>query len=112
MCICVCVCVCVCICVYVCMCVYVCVCVCICVCVSVHMHVCECAFVCGWCRFHELLLQSSAEDSSETILCALDPLIEKLLSNEAQLREKNPEGGLAAAQLCSWVHGMMRSLEL
>eukprot|EP00731_Ephydatia_muelleri_P027635 Em0019g508a len=62
------------------------------------------------CGFHELLLQSSAEDSSETILCALDPLIEKLLSNEAQLREKNPEGGLAAAQLCSWVHGMMRWL--
>ncbi|KAL5499629.1 hypothetical protein EMCRGX_G011081 [Ephydatia muelleri] len=60
-------------------------------------------------RFRELLLQSSeSEENSETILCALDPLLEKLSSSEPQLREKNPEAGLAAAQLCSWVQGMIR----
>ena len=60
-------------------------------------------------RFRELLLQSTeSEDNSETILCALDPIMEKLSSNEAQMREKNPEAGLAASQLCSWVQGMIK----
>ena len=82
-------------------------------CVPVFVCACVCGQlildVGGWGRFRELLLQSTeSEDNSETILCALDPLMEKLSSNEAQLREKNPEAGLAAAQLCSWVHGMMR----
>ena len=90
-----------------------CACVCACACVRVvYACVTVLCFILGWgggYRFRELLLQSSeSEENSETILCALDPLLEKLSSSEPQLREKNPEAGLAAAQLCSWVQGMIR----
>ena len=50
---------------------------------------------------------SSCEDNSEVVLEALDPLIEKpTFSPDSYL--KQPAGGKAASQLCSWVEGVHR----
>ena len=59
-------------------------------------------------RFNELLLEfSSCEDNSEVLLESLDPLIEKP-SFSPDSYQKQPVGGLAASQLCTWVQGVHR----
>ena len=59
-------------------------------------------------RFSELLLEfSSCEDNSEVLLESLDPLIEKP-SFSPDSYQKQPVGGLAASQLCTWVTGVHR----
>jgi hypothetical protein len=59
-------------------------------------------------RFSELLLEfSSSEDNSEVLLESLDPLIEKP-SFSPDSYQKQPVGGVAASQLCTWVTGVHR----
>lgn len=59
-------------------------------------------------RFSELLLEfSSCEDNSEVLLESLDPLIEKP-SFSPDSYQKQPVGGVAASQLCTWVQGVHR----
>ena len=59
-------------------------------------------------RFSELLLEfSSCEDNSEILLESLDPLIEKS-SFSPDSYQKQPVGGIAASQLCTWVQGVHR----
>ena len=54
-----------------------------------------------------LLEFSRCEDNTEVLLEALDPLIEKsTFSPDSYL--KQPVGGKAASQLCTWVQGVHR----
>ena len=56
------------------------------------------------CRFRELLFEFSAcEDNSEMLVEALDPLLER---PPGQLKSEG--GGVAVAQLHSWVQGVLR----
>ena len=57
------------------------------------------------CRFRELLFEFSAcEDNSEMLVEALEPLLERPPSGQL----KSEGGGVAVAQLHSWVQGVLR----